>query len=68
MSGPDYKKFVRWCLEEGAFDGNDLDGADIQEKALECGIIKETTYDPKVHGESNCDAEPGDQWFVLVEA
>lgn len=67
MSTPDYKMFVRWCLEEGAFEGHDLDGCEIQEMALKCGIIKETRYDPAVHGESNCDAQPGDSWFVLVE-
>ena len=44
-----------------------LDGADIQELAVESGVLTETKYDPELHGE-NSDASPGDTWYVFSEA
>lgn len=58
--------FARWCIQDGPFSGCDLDGGSVQEKAVECGLLVETTYDPAVHGESDI-AEPGDRWFVFSD-
>lgn len=33
-------KFVHWALETGPFDGCELDGADVQAKAHELGLIE----------------------------
>ena len=33
-------EFIRWCLENGPFDGCELDGADVQEKAAALGLIE----------------------------
>lgn len=57
-------RFVRWALQEGPWQGGDLDGASIQEKAEELGLIVSVPYDPEKHGAYNeygCDA--GDPWF-----
>jgi len=64
----DLTTFVLWCIEEGPFSGCDLDGASIQDKAVECGILRQTKFDPKKHS-SRVNAwdyaEPGDEWFVF---
>ena len=61
-------EFVRWAIEDGPFEGCHLDGGDVQEKAVKFGILERTKYDPAVHGESDCGADPGDEWFVFSEA
>jgi len=56
--------FVRWALQEGSWQGGDLDGGTIQEKAESLGLIVAVPYDPEKHGAYNdygCDA--GDPWF-----
>ena len=63
----DLKEFVLWCIEEGPFEGCDLDGGAVQEKAVECGILKEVAYDPERHGEPDVDVEPGDPWFEFTD-
>ena len=61
-------EFARWVLETSTFDGSDLDGGDVQDKALECGVIVETNYDPAIHGETAiCEVKPGDPWFVFSD-
>lgn len=65
MTSPDYKSFAVWCVQT-AFEACDLDGVDIQDKAVEFGIIKKVPYDPEIHGDSDY-VEIGDEWFVFVE-
>ncbi len=67
MAAPDYKGFAKWCLVEGPWNGCDLDGGSLQESALKFGIVKQVKYDPKVHGHSDYDLEPGDPWYEMVE-
>jgi len=57
--------FVAWAMREGSWDGGDLDGGALQDKAEELGLIIKTAYDPDIHGPSDYGAEPGDDWFVL---
>ena len=59
-------EFARWAIEKGCFDGCDLDGGSIQDKAENLGIIVRTQYDPEKHGDSG-EAEPGDDWFVFAD-
>lgn len=33
-------EFAQWSLENGPFDGCELDGADVQEKAAALGLIE----------------------------
>jgi hypothetical protein len=64
---PDYKGFAEWCMREGPWAGCDLLGDSVQEAGVKFGIIKETKYDPKVHGPNEYEVEAGDPWFVFVE-
>lgn len=61
-------EFARWALENGSWRGHDLEGYDVERKALALGLIRETRYDPGVHGEAEIDANAGDPWFVLADA
>ena len=64
---PDYKKFAKTVMSD-ALDGCDWDGGDLQEIALECGILREVEggYNPEVHGIHEY-AQPGDPWLVFAE-
>lgn len=59
-------KFVKWAIEESSFDGCDLDGGMLQDKAVEEGILIETAYDPAKHGPAD-GADEGDRWFVFSD-
>jgi hypothetical protein len=48
--------------------GCDLDGGSVQEAAVKFGVVKEVKYDPAIHGEADYGEEPGDPWFVMVDA
>lgn len=56
--------FTRWAISEGPWQGGNLEGGEIQQKAVELGLITKTEFDPTIHGESDV-AEPGDPWFVF---
>lgn len=56
-------QFVMWCLMEGCWQGDDVDGGAAQDKAEALGLIVQTQYDPAKHGE-NPYCEPGDTWYV----
>ncbi len=58
--------FFEGCAEM-FFDGGDIEGGHAQDMAVSLGLLRETTYDPEVHGENNCDASPGDPWFVFAD-
>ena len=60
-------EFAKWAIENSSFEGCDLDGGYVQEKAVELGILTRTKFDPDVHGEPVCDVEPGDEWFVFSD-
>jgi hypothetical protein len=51
---------------EGPFDGCDLDGGSVQDKAEALGLIVKEPYDPAKHGDNDCDIEPGQDWFVFA--
>lgn len=59
-------EFARWAIENGPFDGCDLDGGSVQEKAEACGILVKTVYDPDKHG-GNSVAKQGDDWFLFSD-
>lgn len=54
--------FFQWAMREGPWDGGDLDGASIQDKAESLGLIVKTQYDAEKHGVQS-DFEHGDDWF-----
>jgi hypothetical protein len=54
--------FAKWAIRESAFSGHELDGGEVQEKALAHCLIVRTVYDPQQHGPSDV-ASAGDEWF-----
>lgn len=64
---PSLAKFAEWAIREGAWNGNSLDGGEVQDKATELGLLIETKYDPTIHGPHD-EAEPGCSWFVFSPA
>lgn len=51
-----------------AFDGGTWDGADIQEKGAELGLLREEPFDPEKHpGVDATDFEPGETIYVFTE-
>ena len=59
------KEFVKWAMTI-AWEGGDADGSDLQEKAIELGLVVKTVYDPIVHGTNHDDVSPGDEWYELA--
>lgn len=48
-----------------SWEGCDLEGGEIQGMGVRLGLLVETKYDPKAHGEH--DAEPGDRFYVYSD-
>lgn len=59
--------FVKWVIHDGCFDGCDLDGGDIQDRAIKAGILVEEKYDPNKHGPNEYDIAPGEEFYVLSD-
>ena len=59
-------KFASKCIN-AAWEGDGVDGDEIQELAIALGLIVDTRYDPSLHGDSMWDAEPGDPWYVFSD-
>ena len=57
--------FAAWALDECS-NGYDVDGADLQKKAVELNIATIVPYDAEVHG-TDIDADPGDDIYVLSD-
>lgn len=55
-------EFFRWAMREGPWDGGDLDGGSVQDKAESLGLIVKTQYDAEKHGVQS-EFETGDDWF-----
>jgi len=60
------KEFARWIIQEGCFEGGTLDGGEIQDKAVELGLLVEELYDPVKHKDIE-DAEEGEGVFVFTD-
>lgn len=56
-----FAKVALDCL----WDGYDLEGSDIQDAALQHGLIVQTAFDPNIHSDRHgVGVNPGDEWFV----
>lgn len=66
-TGGDLKAFAE-AMIACAFEGGDAGGDFIQDKAVECGLLKETVFDVAVHTDPNGWAKNGDSWFVKTDA
>lgn len=60
-------EFVHWALSDGSWQGLDLDGASVQDKAESLGLIVKVKYDPDIHGPNDHDIEAGDDWYVMSD-
>jgi hypothetical protein len=65
MSDKVLAEFAKWVIENSVFEGIDLTGWEIEDKAVELGLLIEEKYDPELHGPNNCDSEPGYPWLVF---
>lgn len=45
-NGFKYKELAKWLFQEAIIDGQDIDGASIQEKMLELDIVEERPCNP----------------------
>ncbi|QRE76511.1 hypothetical protein [Methylobacterium aquaticum] len=45
-----------------------IDEEFVHSASLRHGLVSETTYDPKIHGDNDIAAEVGDPWFVFAGA
>jgi hypothetical protein len=59
-------EFARWAIRESCWDGCDLDGGSVQEKAEALGLIAAEPYDIDKHGPCEYCPEPGDDWYVFA--
>jgi hypothetical protein len=63
------EKFARWVIRETCFEGQGLDGGEIQDMAETTSMIVKEPYDPAVHGATigeEWDVAPGDTIFVFA--
>ena len=60
-------KFIAWTIRENSWLGGTLDGGEVQDKAVEMGILVKTKYDPKIHGGTDWGAVQGCPWFVFSD-
>ena len=47
-------EFARWAIAEGAWNGGDVDGGEIQEKAADLGIIHQIEVTEPCGDECTC--------------
>jgi len=65
MTTPNFEDFSKDIMQEWP-EGFDLDGADLQAKAIKHGLLYrvEGGFDPSKHEDQHGCAEPGDPWFM----
>lgn len=63
------QQFARWCIQESAFAGGSLDGGEVQDKAVELGLLIEEPFDPEKHDPKGFHidywVDAGEPWFVF---
>lgn len=58
-------EFARGIIRDSAWQGCDLDGAEVQERALKAGLLRSEKFDPAVHEDVEGYVEPGMDWFLF---
>jgi len=59
-------QFVKECVSY-AWEGMNMDGGEIEELAVRCGVISQTKFDPSKHVDHTGYSEPGDPWFEYTD-
>lgn len=62
---PDYQQFAVEIMEDWPY--GDVDGGDLQDIAVKYGLLVrvEGGFNPDVHEDVDCIAEPGDPWYLI---
>jgi len=61
-------EFAQWVIVNGSFEGCDIDGGSLQDKAIEYGILVQVPYDPEKHGRQYYgELDPGEPWYVFSD-
>jgi hypothetical protein len=63
---PALVEFFKWAMREGPWEGGDLDGGSIQDKAESLGLIVKTKFDPEKHGTAYGDFSDGDDYYEFA--
>lgn len=58
-------KFARRCFED-VWEGGDIDGATLQDRGVEYGLLVRVAFNPDFHSDPNGDAQAGDEWYVYA--
>ena len=59
------QQFAREVIQ-GAFEGADWDGFEIQELGVKCGLLKKVPFDPAKHVDPEGFCEAGDWWYEFT--
>jgi hypothetical protein len=59
-------EFFKWAMREGPWEGGDLEGGGIQDKAESLGLIVKTQFDPAKHGTAYGDFSEGDDYYEFA--
>lgn len=63
-----YADFGRRVMDDYLEWWSDIDSSNLQDFAIEAGLLVEAKYDPSIHGEEmEGEPEPGDTIYVLNE-
>lgn len=57
-------EFTKWAIQDSAWQGGNLDGGAVQDKAEALGVIVKVPFDPAKHKSDY--AEAGDDWFEFA--
>lgn len=62
-------QFFDNCIRQ-SWEGQDMEGGEIQDMAKALGLIQSEPFDPEKHDASDCefDIAPGEDWFTIVPA
>ena len=60
----DFEQFAKAIMR--SWPEGDVDGFELQDLAVKHGLLKMVPYSPDIHGSSEWDADPGDDWYVLT--
>jgi len=58
-------EFARWAIRGSCWEGLGLDGGDVQEKAVELGLIVPCGKDCKAFAAQGCECEEAGQGFAF---
>lgn len=59
--------FFRFVMEDGCWQGGDIDGGSAQDRAESLGLIKGELYDPAKHGDHGDFVAGEDVFFVFTD-